>query len=440
MRQSIAHPDSNLLRYQIREVVDVAHHLQKMDPTLKIVWENIGDPVAQGWSVPPFLKDLIIEEVKKMGDKSFGYSHSRGQLTTREWVAVHVKKICPSSRLGAEDVLFTNGLGAAIGLMYKMLKPGSRVLQPTPSYPTHVSLESFNSKAAPVLYRLNPENNWQPDLAEMEEQIKANSGVSAILVINPNNPTGAVYSQETLSAIVELAAKYGLMIIADQIYFRMVYNNSEFFDLVEVAGNRVPLIVMRGMSKDVPWPGSRSGWLEFHNTDCDTDYKAYADSVKQRVLLEVCSTTLPQMVLPKVYDHPDFPAWQKQYTAELAAIATEIKDVLATTKGLHVNATNGAFYMMPWFDQGVLNDAQTLPIANTAVREYIEAAVNKPGFAADQRFTYYLLATTGICVVPASGFYSPYPGFRLTTLDRDAARRKDTYARLKAAVEQYIAS
>ena len=114
--------------------------------------------------------------------------------------------------------------------------------------------------------------------------------------------------------------------------------------------------------------------------------------------------------------------------------------MLASTPGLRVNATNGAFYMLPWFEQDVLKAGQTLPIANAAVREYIEAAVSKPGFPLDQRFTYYLLAATGICVVPASGFYSSYPGFRLTTLDRSAERRKDTYARLRAAIASYIVS
>jgi alanine-synthesizing transaminase len=116
------------------------------------------------------------------------------------------------------------------------------------------------------------------------------------------------------------------------------------------------------------------------------------------------------------------------------------------TKGMKVNRTNGAFYMMPLFEEGVLNEKQTLPIANEAARKYIEGEVSKPavagkpGFPLDKRFTYYLLANTGICVVPASGFFSPYNGFRLTTLDRDDERRKKTYATLSKAIEEYISS
>jgi aspartate/methionine/tyrosine aminotransferase len=321
-----------------------------------------------------------------------------------------------------------------------MLPEGTRIIQPTPSYPTHASMESFSTGAEPITYKLDPENDWQPDLKDLEEQIQKHPTVTAILVINPNNPTGAVYSKETLASIVRLAEKYKLMIISDEIYFRMVYNGVEYAQLTEIAHDRVPLIVMRGISKDVPWPGGRCGWLEFHNIHLDADYLAYAEAVKKRILMEVCSVSLPQAILPKIYDHPEFEAWSKQYNAELEKNGNFIADILFKTKGLKVNRTNGAFYMMPLFEEGVLNDKQTLHIENEQARKYIEEEVSKPGFALDKRFTYYFLATTGICVVPASGFFSPYNGFRLTTLDRDDARRKDTYARLSKAVEEYIAS
>jgi aspartate/methionine/tyrosine aminotransferase len=440
MRNQISNPKVSLLKYAIREIVDVAQRLGEIDPNFKFVSENIGDPIPKGWPVPPFLKELLIEEINKPGDKAFGYSHSRGQVEARKWVVDYAKRYSPSSNLDYEYVLFTSGLGAAISALYHMLPEGTRIIQPTPSYPTHASMESFSTGAEPITYKLDPENDWQPDLKDMEEQIQKHPTVTAILVINPNNPTGAVYSKETLASIVQLAEKYQLMIISDEIYFRMVYNGVEYAQLTEIAHDRVPLIVMRGISKDVPWPGGRCGWLEFHNIHLDADYLAYAEAVKKRILMEVCSVSLPQAILPKIYDHPEFEAWSKQYNAELEKNGNFIADILSKTKGLKVNRTNGAFYMMPLFEEGVLNDKQTLHIENEQARKYIEAEVSKPGFALDKRFTYYLLATTGICVVPASGFFSPYNGFRLTTLDRDDARRKDTYARLSKAVEEYIAS
>ncbi|MFA4830817.1 MAG: pyridoxal phosphate-dependent aminotransferase [Patescibacteria group bacterium] len=440
MRNSIANPNVHFMKYQIREVVDVMQKLKEINPTMNFVGENIGDPIAKGWNAPPFLKQAIIEEVNKPGDKVFGYSHSRGLPELRQWVVEHVKKLSPASTLNYEDVLFTSGLGAAISVLYQMMPEGARVIQPTPAYPAHTSMEAFSSQSDSIFYQLDPKKEWQPDLADLESQIQARPEVAAVLIINPNNPTGAVYQKDTLEAIVRLAEKYQLMIISDEVYFRMVYNGCEHVQIIGLAQDRVPLVVLRGLSKDLPWPGGRSGWIEFHNTDLNADYQAYADGVKQRILMEVCSTSLPQFIMPKVYDNPEYKTWLANNNKELETNGNYIAEILNHTKGLSANRTNGAFYMLPLFAEGVLNNRQTLPIGHAETRAFIERAVGKLGMPLDQRFTYYLLAATGICVVPASGFYSPYPGFRLTTLDRDEARRKDTYARLSRAVEEYLAS
>lgn len=440
MRTKLVNPKTHLLRYGIREIVDVAQKLKEFDPSMTLVMENIGDPIMKSWLVPNFLKEAIVNEVNKPGDAVFGYAHSRGLPETRKWVVDYAKRFSPTSELNYENVLFTNGLGASISAFYQMLPAGARILQPTPSYPTHTSFESFAANAEPVLYKLDPDNNWQPDMVDLEAQINAHPDVAAILIINPNNPTGAVYSKETLEKMVDLAEKYKLFIISDEVYFRMVYNNAVFTQITDIAHNRVPLVVMRGLSKDIPWPGGRCGWMEFHNIDLDPEFKSFVDGVKQRILLEICSGTLPQKILSSLYEHPEFETWNKQYNAELEKNANYIYEVLSKTKGLKVNKIYGAFYMMPLFETGVLNDKQTLPIANEAARAYIESVVNQPGFPLDKRFCYYLLAATGICVVPSSGFFSPYPGFRLTTLDRDETRRQDTYARLSKAVEDYLAS
>jgi aspartate/methionine/tyrosine aminotransferase len=440
MRNQLTNKNYSLLRYSIREIVDIAQKVGELDSEFKFVGENIGDPIAKGWPVPQFLKNILIEEINREGDKVFGYSHSRGNPQTRKWIAEYARRFSPSSKLDYEYVLITSGLGAAIAAMYDMLPAGARVLQPTPSYPTHASLESFAATAEPITYNLDPEKEWQPDIAQIEDQIKKNPEITAVLVINPNNPTGAVFSKEILEKIVSLAEKYKLMVISDEVYFRMVYNGHTFAQITEIAQGRVPLIVMRGLSKDVPWPGGRCGWMEFHNVDLDPDYREYADSVKKKVMMEVCSTTLPQVVLPKIYEHPEYEAWLASNNKELEANGNSIADILNATEGLFVNRTNGAFYMMPRFKDGALNGEQKLQIKNEAARKYIEEHVSGPGFPLDKRFAYYLLAATGICVVPASGFYSPYSGFRITTLDRDPARRKETYARVSAAVKEYLAS
>ncbi|HAZ28762.1 MAG TPA: aminotransferase [Candidatus Magasanikbacteria bacterium] len=440
MRQPLNNPEVHFLKYQIREIVDVVQKLKEIDPAKFFVMENIGDPIAKSWTVPPFLKEAIVQEIQRPGDKVFGYSHSRGLPDVRKWVVDHAKKMCPSSNLDYEYVLFTSGLGSAIALVYEMLPQGFRVVQPAPSYPTHSSMESFFQKQDPISYHLDPRNGWQPDMAHLEQQIVAHPDVGAILLINPNNPTGAVYEKETLEQIVLLAQKYNLFIISDEVYFRMVYNGKHHTHIVDIAAGRVPLVVLRGLSKDLPWPGGRCGWIEFHDIDLDSEYRAYADALRQRILMEVCSTSLPQFIVRAVYDHPEFSAWIAGYNQELEKNGNFIAETLSRVPGMRVNRTDGAFYMMPLFEEGVLNNRQTLPIENDAVRTFIESAVNRSDFPLDQRFTYYLLGATGICVVPATGFYSPHYGFRLTTLERDDAKRKDTYERLAGAITQYLSS
>ena len=228
------------------------------------------------------------------------------------------------------------------------------------------------------------------------------------------------------------------MILSDEIYFRLVYNGHEFVQITEIAHNRVPLIVMRGLSKDVPWPGARCGWLEFHNTHLDEGFKNYCDSVKKRVLMEVCSVTLPQVLLPRIYDHPEFEGWLSSYKEKLEFNSNLVAELLKPVEGLQVIRTNGAFYMMVRFKDGVLSDKQQLAIANEKIRALIEKKAE--GAKPDQRFAYYLLGATGIVVVPASGFFSPYFGFRITTLTRDENELRAIYKRLAEAIQAYLNS
>jgi alanine-synthesizing transaminase len=440
MRTPPVHSNVPLLKYAIREIVDVMQKLHELDPSYQFVRENIGDPVAKGWPVPMFLKQILQEEIYRKGDAVFAYAHSRGNPEVRKWIVQYAKRFSPNSTLDYEYVLLTNGLGAAISALYHMLQPGARILQPAPGYPSHSSMEAFASGADPLFYHLDASKNWEPDLDHMESQIRRHPEVTGILLINPNNPTGAVYKRKLLEEIVRLAEKFQLMIISDEIYFRMVYHGLKHEQLTEMCLGRVPLIVMRGTSKDVPWPGGRSGWIEFHNVEVDPQYKAYCEAVKKRVLLEVCATVLPQTVIPKIYDHPEYEAWNHSYNEGLASNIDLIAETLAPTKGLHTNRPDGAFYMMPTFKEGALNHRQTLPIKNSAAREYIEHELAQSNVPPDKRFAYYLLASTGICVVPASGFFSPVPGFRITTLERDQGKLKQTYTTLSFAVSDYLKS
>ena len=440
MNTSYTHKNVDRLSYQIREIVEVAKHIETLHPEMKITWENIGDPIVKSWRVPEFLKTLLKEEIDNATDRSFGYAHSRGIPEVRAWVAALAQKMSPSCTLDADDVVFTSGLGSAIAIMYQMFDAGARVLLPSPTYPTHASFEAFHAGREPLFYQLDPENNWQPDISSIESQLDAHPEIAAILIINPNNPTGTVHTKEVLEKIVEIAKKHGIMIISDEVYFRMVYDGEQHVQITELAAGRVPLIVMRGLSKDIPWPGGRCGWLEFHNMALQERTLQYAKAVKQRILMEVCATRLPQQITPALYDHPEFPAWIEEYNKGLEDNAHAISSILSTSPYLTVNRTKGAFYMMPLFKEGMLKPGQTLPIAHDEVRKFIEEKVADPDMPLDQRFVYYLLGYTGICVVPASGFYSGRSGFRLTTLERDPKKRDATYTALVDAIDRYVTS
>jgi alanine-synthesizing transaminase len=438
MRRTIFNPGTSRLTYGIREMVELAARVKELDPDFAFIGENIGDPVAKGWEVPKFVKRIVTGLVAARDSAVFGYTHSRGRIATRQWVADYARRYSPSSRLDGEHVVFANGLGGAISIFYRMLKRGSRIIQPCPGYPAHSSTERFAAGAASIGYRLDPDNRWYPDLAHLECQIRRHPEIAGILLINPNNPTGAVYDAPTLEAIIRLAERYQLMLVSDEVYFRMVYSGCHYVQLTELAGRRVPLVVLRGMSKDVPWPGARCGWMEFHNTDCDADFARFFESIKRTLMLEVCSTTLPQTALPLIYDHPEYKLWNARYTAELERNGQAIFRILTRAPGLRVSPIQGAFYMMALFEPKALNVRQTLPIACAAARAFIRQAVAKRNLPPDKRFAYYLLAATGICVVPASDFTSPYPGFRITTLERNPSRRDRVYRALSAAVQRYL--
>jgi aspartate/methionine/tyrosine aminotransferase len=438
MRSPIVCDNVELMRYGIREIVDVAQQLKALDPGLQIMGENIGDPVAKGWDVPAFVKEILTDLIRSPGGQVFAYTHSRGRIETRQWVVEYARRFSPASRLNYEQVVFVNGLGAGISVIYRLLAPGARVIQPQPAYPTHISGERFHAAAETIAYRLDPRHEWQPDLEHLESQVQRHPEVAGILLINPNNPTGAVYPRATLEKILQLAERHRLMLISDEVYFRMVFNGARYVQLTELAGDRVPLLVMRGLSKDVPWPGARCGWLEFHNVERDPDFAAYFEAIKKAVMLEVCSTSLPQAALPLIYDHPEFDAWLAKYCSLLEANSNAIHAILSRVPGIRVNPIQGAFYMTILFEDGVLNDRQTLPIANAPAADFIRRLTANPRLPLDKRFAYYLLAATGICVVPAGDFDSPWPGFRVTTLERDPARRDQTYQRLAEALGRYL--
>ncbi len=440
MQLSLHNKNAKYLTYGIREVVEVAQKIQELDPDFIFIGENIGDPIAKGWDVPNFVKEILSEIILSKGINSFGYAHSRGVPETREWVASYSRRFAPSSRLTAEEVLFVNGLGAGINVLYRMLPKNVRVLQPSPCYPAHSSTEAFYAGSKPIFYRLDPKTGWQPDIEHVEWQLKSHKEIAGILLINPGNPTGGVISKEVLEELVKIAEKRKKIIISDEVYFRLVFNGARYAHITELAANRVPLIVLRGASKDIPWPGSRCGWLEFHNLELDQNFKDYFENVKKPLLLEVCATILPQLAIPKIYNHPKFDEWLNFYKNKLEDTSNTICDLLNKVQKLKANRINGAFYIMNIFERSALSRKQQLPIKNAKVKKFVEELTQKKSLPLDKRFAYYLLASTGICVVPATDFEADFMGFRVTSLEYSKDKLIATYNKLATAISEYLAS
>ncbi|PIY57549.1 MAG: aminotransferase [Candidatus Yonathbacteria bacterium CG_4_10_14_0_8_um_filter_47_645] len=432
MRNNIIHAGADELTYEIREIVEFGEKLRAMG--VPIVWENIGDPVAKGHLVPEWIKDAVRETVAD--DKSFGYSPTKGVLEAREFIS-KMRNGTGAVPIASDDILFFNGLGDAISIIYTYLNRGARVIGPNPAYPTHSSAEAAHAGLHHLSYNLNPHRNWLPDLDDLRNKVKYNPSISGILIINPDNPTGMVYPKKVLEEIIAIANEYDLFLISDEIYANIVYGDAPMVSLYEVAGN-VPTIVMRGLSKEIPWPGSRCGWIEVYNRERDPVFARYVKTLVDAKMLEVCSTTLPQRVLPKIFsdtryhDHLRNQSLQYKHRADAAyAILRDMPGVLAPKPA-------GAFYYSVVFDDCILSNRQTLAIADKKIALFIEGAV--AGLPLDKRFVYYLMASSGICVVPLSGFNSELAGFRFTLLEPDGAIFEHTVRTLMEKIKEYLHS
>lgn len=434
MRTDIVHIGAGELTYEIRNIVNVGEKLQSLG--MDTYWENIGDPVAKGEQIPLWLKEIVADCAMQNG--SYGYCPTKGILTTRQFIADEVNKR-GGVRITADDIIFFNGLGDAINKIFNLLKRTARVVVPSPSYTTHSSAEAAHAGDRPVTYRLDPDNHWYPDMDDLEKRIKYNPAVAGILIINPDNPTGAVYPEEILRGMVALAKKYKLFIICDEVYQNIIYNGTCTKPLSAVIDD-VPAICMRGISKEMPWPGSRCGWVEIYNGDRDEMFQRYVKSIFNAKMLEVCSTTLPQMALPKIVSHPEYWNYLNERIRRYEKYSNIAYDCLKEVDGLIANRTNGAFYMSVAFQDGVLNNRQTLPIAIEQVRSHIEGLVNQPEVELDKRFVYYLLGATGICVVPLSSFATTMQGFRTTILERDENKFRMIFQNMADSIKKYIAS
>lgn len=434
MRKKLLRAGADELSYEIRGIVKKAEQLKKLG--CEILWENIGDPVQKGAKLPQWIKDIISDLAQQ--DATYSYCHSKGVLETRQFLAKKNNAL-GGVQITEDDILFFNGLGDAIGKIYQYLVPTARVIGPSPAYSTHSSAEAAHANDHPITYSLDPQNNWYPDMDDVYLKVKYNPNIVGIMIINPDNPTGMVYPEEILRRFVEIAKEFDLFLISDEIYINVTYNGSRAYSLPQYIKD-VPGMALKGLSKEVPWPGSRCGWAKFYNKDKDEEFNKLCTTLENAKMIEVSSTKLPQVAIPKIMGDPRYQDYLRFNNEKIGKRSQLISDILKECEGIYFNSTSGAFYNTIVFKEGVINDKQTLKIDNPEVQKVVEDWVSQTDVLPDKRFVYYLLAGKGICVVPISSFCSDLRGFRVTLLEDDEQLLKKTFTGISEAIEEYIHS
>ena len=220
----------------------------------RILKLNIGNPASLGFEAP----DVIMRDMIQALPNAQGYSDSKGILSARRAVVTRYELVEGFPRFDVDAVFLGNGVSELITMtLQSLLDNGDQVLIPAPDYPLWTASTAL-AGGTPVHYLCDETDGWQPDLADMESKITPQT--KAIVVINPNNPTGAVYTRETLGRIVALARKHQLLLLADEIYDKILYDDATHVPLASVAPDLLCL-TFNGLSKAYRVAGYRAGWL-----------------------------------------------------------------------------------------------------------------------------------------------------------------------------------
>ncbi|MHA8086442.1 pyridoxal phosphate-dependent aminotransferase [Aquirufa sp. Wall-65K1] len=271
------------LKYEIRgPVYDKALALQNQG--YKITSLNIGNPAAFGFETPDEIVHDIIVNIRN----AQGYTDSRGLFAARKAVMQYYQNKGVKNIL-IEDIYIGNGVSELISLvMMALLNPDDEVLIPSPDYPlwtTVVGLAGGNS----IHYVCDETSDWQPDLADMEAKIT--DKCRAIVLINPNNPTGAVYSKDTVDKIVQLAIKHKLILFSDEIYDKILFDQHEHYSAAGLS-DEILIVTMGGLSKNYRAAGFRGGWMIL--TGAKHKAKSYIEGLNFLFSTRLCANVITQ--------------------------------------------------------------------------------------------------------------------------------------------------
>ena len=307
----------------------------------KVLKLNTGNPGRFGFGLPDSLKNALL----KGFEEAVPYCDSRGMASAREAIcAYHTSRGLQG--ITPDDIFICNGVSeAAQMILNSLIDTGDEILLPTPCY-TIWSNCTFLSDGVPVFYRCDPDNHWNPDLDDIRSRITPKT--KAILVINPNNPTGTVYGKETLLGIAQIAREHGLTVLSDEIYDRLVMDGTEYTSFGALAPD-LPCITFNGLSKSHIVCGFRCGWMTFGGP------AGMLDEVKDGVLklasLRLCSNTLTQLVIPAALDDYESTRQMLVPGGRLYEQRQATVDGLAQIEGVNYVKNDASFYIFPGIDR-----------------------------------------------------------------------------------------
>jgi alanine-synthesizing transaminase len=370
--------------YDIRGPV-LKHAKRLEEEGQRILKLNIGNPAPFGFEAP----EEILQDVIRNLPTAQGYSDSKGLFSARK----AVMQYCQQKQIegvGIEDIYLGNGVSELIVMaMQALLNNGDEVLIPAPDYPLWTAAVAL-SGGKPVHYLCDEQAGWFPDLDDMRAKI--NSNTKAIVLINPNNPTGAVYSKELLAGIVELARQHDLVLFSDEIYDKILYDEAQHISTASLAPD-VLCLTFNGLSKSYRIAGFRSGWVIISGPKQRA--RSYIEGIDILANMRLCANVPSQHAIQTALGGYQSINDLVLPNGRLLEQRNRAWELLNDIPGISCVKPMGALYAFPRIDPKVC------PIHN------------------DEKFVLDLLLAEKLLIVQGTAFNWPWPDhFRVVTLPR----------------------
>jgi len=372
----------NNLKYEIRGATyEKALELESLG--FKIHNLNIGNPAPFGFDSP----DEIVHDIIMNIRNAQGYSDSRGLFSARKAV-MHYTQTIGIPDVEISDIFIGNGVSELILLsMQALINPGDEILVPSPDYPLWTAAIAL-SGGKPVHYICDEEADWNPDLEDMESKIT--SRTKGIVLINPNNPTGAVYEKDVLMRIAKMAEEHGLIIFSDEIYDKILYDGAVHYPMGTMVHDTL-CVSYGGLSKNYRSAGFRGGWMILSGAKHKA--KSYVEGLLLLASMRLCANVPTQYAIQTALGGYQSIKELVMPTGRLHKQMNLIYDRLTAIPGITCVKPKGSLYVFPKID------------------------LKKFGLVNDEKFVYDLLSEQKVLVVAGTGFnYITDDHFRIVFL------------------------